>query len=34
MEDPKIFRVLQSAIAEGARTRVRKIPIGASSLKE
>jgi len=34
MEDPKIFRVLQSAMTECARTRVRELPIGSSSLKE
>jgi hypothetical protein len=34
MEDPKIFRVLQSAMTECARTRIRELPIGSSSLKE
>jgi DNA-binding transcriptional MocR family regulator len=34
MEDPKIFRVLQSAMTECTRTRVHELPIGSSSLKE
>ncbi len=33
MEDPKIFRVLQSAMTECARTRVHELPIGSSSLR-